>query len=82
MSWFSRLIARWASSAFCLLLLSVVGRQMGLEAMVCSRWGTMGNKSLLREGDVIIGGLFNLYYIPSAVEQDFSRQPHYEPCTG
>ncbi|XP_047450498.1 extracellular calcium-sensing receptor-like [Mugil cephalus] len=79
---FSRLIARWPSSAFCLLLLSVVGRQMVVEAMVCSRWGTMGNKSLLRDGDVIIGGLFNLYYIPSAVEQDFSEQPHYEPCTG
>ncbi|KAL7401088.1 hypothetical protein ABVT39_022683 [Epinephelus coioides] len=58
---------------------------MGLEvveAKVCSRWGAPLNKSLSQDGDVIIGGLFNLYYRPSAVEQSFTKQPHYEPCTG
>ncbi|KAM9359548.1 extracellular calcium-sensing receptor-like [Symphorus nematophorus] len=51
------------SAALSLLLLSVVGRQMGLEvvqAIVCSQWGAPSNKSLYQDGDVIIGGLFNL----------------------
>ncbi|XP_070762104.1 extracellular calcium-sensing receptor-like [Enoplosus armatus] len=81
MSWFTR----WPSSALSLLLLSVVCRQMGLQvvqAIVCSRWGAQSDNSLSQDGDVIIGGLFNLHYIPSAVEQSFTKLPHYEPCTG
>ncbi|XP_036977688.1 extracellular calcium-sensing receptor-like isoform X2 [Acanthopagrus latus] len=73
------------SSALSLLLLSVIGRQTGLEvvqATVCSRWGATRDKSLSHDGDVIIGGLFNLYYIPSAVEQGYTKLPSYEPCTG
>ena len=73
------------SSALSLLLLSVIGRQTGLEvvqATVCSRWGATRDKSLSQDGDVIIGGLFNLYYIPSAVEQGYTKLPSYEPCTG
>ncbi|XP_010787194.1 extracellular calcium-sensing receptor-like [Notothenia coriiceps] len=31
---------------------------------------------------MVIGGLFNLYYTPSAVEQGFTKLPHYKPCTG
>ncbi|XP_049919220.1 extracellular calcium-sensing receptor-like [Epinephelus moara] len=64
---------------------NIVGRLMGLEvveAIVCSRWGAPLNKSLSQDGDVIIGGLFNLYNRPSAVEQSFTKRPHYEPCTG
>uniref|UniRef100_UPI0037E76C9E extracellular calcium-sensing receptor-like n=1 Tax=Semicossyphus pulcher TaxID=241346 RepID=UPI0037E76C9E len=49
---------------------------------MCSHWGAPSGKSLSQDGDVIIGGLFNLYYIPSAVEQGFTRLPQYEPCTG
>ncbi|XP_041796795.1 extracellular calcium-sensing receptor-like [Chelmon rostratus] len=85
MSCFLCLLTRWTSSALSLLLLSVVGRQMGLEvvqAKVCSRWGAPDNKSLFQDGDVIIGGLFNVYYIPSPVEQVFTKMPHYQPCTG
>ncbi|XP_035857422.1 extracellular calcium-sensing receptor-like [Sander lucioperca] len=85
MSWFPWLLTQWPSSALSLLLLSVVGRQMGLEvvqAIVCSRWGAPSNKSLSQDGDVIIGGLFNLYYKPSYGEQVFTTLPHYEPCTG
>nr|XP_046244997.1 extracellular calcium-sensing receptor-like [Scatophagus argus] len=58
---------------------------MGIEvaqAILCSRWGAASDKNLSQDGDVIIGGLFNLYYIPSAVEQSFMEQPHYESCTG
>ncbi|XP_073342206.1 extracellular calcium-sensing receptor-like [Pagrus major] len=80
--WF---LTRRPSSALSLLLLSVVGIQTGLEvvqATVCSRWGVPSDKSLSQDGDVIIGGLFNLYYIPSAVEQGYTKLPSYEPCTG
>ncbi|XP_041796792.1 extracellular calcium-sensing receptor-like [Chelmon rostratus] len=85
MSCFPWLLTRWTSSALSLLLLSVVGRQMGLEvvhATVCSRWDTPGDKSLFQDGDVIIGGLFNVYYLSSAVQQVFTKMPHYQPCTG
>ncbi|XP_036934020.1 extracellular calcium-sensing receptor-like [Acanthopagrus latus] len=80
--WF---LSRWPSTALFLLLLSVVGRQTGLEvvqATVCSRWDATRDKSLSQDGDVIIGGLFNLHYKPSAVEQGYTKLPSYEPCTG
>ncbi|XP_036934030.1 extracellular calcium-sensing receptor-like [Acanthopagrus latus] len=85
MSLFLWFLSRWPSTALSLLLLSVVGRQTGLvvvQATVCSRWGVPSDKSLSQGGDVIIGGLFNLYYIPSAVEQGYTKLPSYEPCTG
>ncbi|XP_018555901.1 extracellular calcium-sensing receptor [Lates calcarifer] len=85
MSWLPWLLTGWPSSALSLLLLSVVGRQTGLEvvqAVVCSQWGAPSSKSLSQDGDVIIGGLFSLYHIPSTIEQDFIKLPHYKPCTG
>ncbi|XP_074496916.1 extracellular calcium-sensing receptor-like [Sebastes fasciatus] len=84
MSWLSWLHTRLPSSALSLLLLIVVGRQKEPElaqAIVCSRWGAPSDKSLSQDGDVIIGGLFNLYYTP-ALQQGFTKLPHYEPCTG
>uniref|UniRef100_UPI0037E8408C extracellular calcium-sensing receptor-like n=1 Tax=Semicossyphus pulcher TaxID=241346 RepID=UPI0037E8408C len=72
-------------NSFSMLLLSMMGRPMGLEsvqATACSRWGAPGDKSVSQDGDVIIGGLFNLYYIPSAMDQDFTKLPHYEHCAG
>ncbi|XP_060902721.1 extracellular calcium-sensing receptor-like [Labrus mixtus] len=68
-----------------LLLLSAVGQQTGLnvvQATVCSHWGAPTDKSLIQDGDLIIGGLFNLYHIPSTVDEDYTKKPHYEPCTG
>ncbi|KAK9520995.1 hypothetical protein VZT92_020842 [Zoarces viviparus] len=85
MSWFPWLFTLWSPSALSLLLLSAMDRHTGLEvvqAIVCSRWGAPINKSLSQDGDVIIGGLFNLYYKSSAVEHGFTKLPHYEPCTG
>ena len=82
MSWFHWLLTQWVPL---LLLLNVLGRQTGLQvvkAILCSRWGTPSNKGLSQEGDVIIGGLLNLYYVPSALEQGFTRLPQYKPCTG
>ncbi|XP_056297273.1 extracellular calcium-sensing receptor-like [Pseudoliparis swirei] len=83
MSWFSWLFIPWSPSA--LLFLSVMDRQTGLEvvqAMMCSRWGVQINKSLSQDGDVIFGGIFSLYSKISAVEQEFTELPHYNPCTG
>ncbi|XP_065816602.1 extracellular calcium-sensing receptor-like [Labrus bergylta] len=64
---------------------SAVGQQTGLnvvQATVCSHWGAPTDKSLIQDGDVIIGGLFNLYHIPSTKDEDYTKKPHYEPCTG
>ncbi|XP_005937977.1 extracellular calcium-sensing receptor-like [Haplochromis burtoni] len=56
-----------------------VGLQ-GVQVTVCSQLGAPSNRGVFQDGDVIIGGLFSLHYIPSAVEQDYTRLPHYEPC--
>ncbi|XP_035768290.1 extracellular calcium-sensing receptor-like [Neolamprologus brichardi] len=58
-----------------------VGLQ-GVQVTVCSQLGAPSNRGVFQDGDVIIGGLFSLHYIPSAVEQDYTRLPHYEPCSG
>nr|XP_004558321.1 extracellular calcium-sensing receptor-like [Maylandia zebra] len=58
-----------------------VGLQ-GVQATVCSQLGAPSDRGVFQDGDVIIGGLFSLHYIPSAVEQDYTRLPHYEPCSG
>ncbi|XP_030600097.1 extracellular calcium-sensing receptor-like [Archocentrus centrarchus] len=54
----------------------------GVQVTVCSQLGAPSNRGVFQDGDVIIGGLFSLHYIPSAVEQDFTKLPHYNPCTG
>ncbi|XP_033952761.1 extracellular calcium-sensing receptor-like [Pseudochaenichthys georgianus] len=85
MSWFPWLLTRWPSSALYLLLISVGDRQTGLEvvqAVQCTQWAATSSKSNFQDGDMVIGGLFNLYYTPSAVEQGFTKLPHYKPCTG
>lgn len=78
-------LMQWPSSALSLLLLTVVGWQTGVDVVqagVCSLWGAPNNRSLSQDGDVIIGGIFNLYYIPSPLEEDFIKLPHYGPCSG
>ncbi|XP_030007222.1 extracellular calcium-sensing receptor-like [Sphaeramia orbicularis] len=86
MFYFLCLSTRWSSSSFPLLLLTLLSRQIGLEGVqgsVCSRWETHdNNKGLSQDGDVIIGGLFNLNYLLSFTEQDFTKKPYFEPCTG
>ncbi|XP_074535087.1 extracellular calcium-sensing receptor-like [Halichoeres trimaculatus] len=85
MSYFAWVLALWPPSALSLLLLGVLGAQPGLEvvqATMCSHWGGQNTKSLSQDGDVIIGGLFNLYYKPSAMDQGFTTKPRYKPCTG
>lgn len=80
MSWFLWLLAQWSSSAP-LLGLGAVGLK-AVEALPCSSWGALSDKSLFQDGDVILGGLFNLHYMPSAEQQDFTEQPRFKPCTG
>ncbi|XP_030008327.1 extracellular calcium-sensing receptor-like [Sphaeramia orbicularis] len=83
MSWFLWFVTPWSSSSFPLLLLTVLSRQIGLEgvqASVCSRWETHTNMGLFQGGDVIIGGLFNLYFMSSLTEQDFNKKPYYDSC--
>lgn len=82
MLWLSWLLDWWLSAGVLFLLLLNAAELEVVPTKVCSLWGTPGNKRLLQEGDVIIGGLFNLHYIPSTVDQDFTKLAHYTPCTG
>ncbi|XP_068574377.1 extracellular calcium-sensing receptor-like [Cebidichthys violaceus] len=84
LSWFFTL--RLCSS---LLLVELVCRQLGLrvglqvvQTAACSRWGASSDQGLFQEGDVVIGGLFSLYYKPPAIDSDFTQLPYYKPCTG
>lgn len=89
MSWFSWLFIVWSRSSQSLLLVWLVGRELGIrdgllcdQMLTCSRWGTPSSQGLFQDGDVIIGGLFPLHYQPPAIDHDFTQLPHYNPCTG
>uniref|UniRef100_I3JYY7 Olfactory receptor C family, r1 n=1 Tax=Oreochromis niloticus TaxID=8128 RepID=I3JYY7_ORENI len=89
MSWFSWLFIVWSRSSQSLLLVWLVGREMGIrngllsdQMLTCSRWGTPSSQGLFQDGDVIIGGLFPLHYQPPAIDHDFTQLPRYNPCTG
>ncbi|XP_070684692.1 extracellular calcium-sensing receptor-like [Pempheris klunzingeri] len=89
MSWFTWLFTLWPPSAPSLLLVGLVGRQLGLrvglqvvQTVTCSQWGTPSDQGLFQDGDVVIGGLFSLHYNPPAIDHDYTELPHYEPCTG
>ncbi|XP_070684691.1 extracellular calcium-sensing receptor-like [Pempheris klunzingeri] len=89
MSWFTWLFTMWPPSAPSLLLVGLVGRQLGLrvglqvvQTVTCSQWGTPSDQGLFQDGDVVIGGLFSLHYNPPAIDHDYTELPHYESCTG
>uniref|UniRef100_A0A3P8PC31 G-protein coupled receptors family 3 profile domain-containing protein n=1 Tax=Astatotilapia calliptera TaxID=8154 RepID=A0A3P8PC31_ASTCA len=86
MSWFSWLFIVWSRSSQSLLLVWLVGRELGIrdgllcdQMLTCSRWGTPSSQGLFQDGDVIIGGLFPLHYQPPAIDHDFTQLPHYNP---
>ncbi|XP_030008328.1 extracellular calcium-sensing receptor-like [Sphaeramia orbicularis] len=39
-------------------------------------------KGMFQDGDLILSGIFDLYYTLSDTEQDFTKKPYYEPCKG
>lgn len=89
MSRLSWLFNYWTSSVPSLLLVGLVGRQLGMrvglqvvQTLTCSRWSTPSDQGLFQDGDVIIGGLFNLHYNPPTIDHDFTQLPHYNACTG
>lgn len=84
MSSFLRLLVQWPRSPASLLLLCVVGGQVGLDVVgttLCSHWGQRSDRNLSMDGDVMIGGLFNLYYNTSAIQQEYTQLQHYERCS-
>ncbi|XP_074535922.1 extracellular calcium-sensing receptor-like [Halichoeres trimaculatus] len=89
MSWLNLLRTVWPFAASYLLLVGLLGRQLGLRvgfqvihALTCSRWGMSGNQSLFQNGDVVIGGLLMFHHQPPALDDDFKLKPHYKACTG
>uniref|UniRef100_A0A3B4YNS8 Olfactory receptor C family, r1 n=1 Tax=Seriola lalandi dorsalis TaxID=1841481 RepID=A0A3B4YNS8_SERLL len=58
-----------------------VGLQV-VQTVTCSRFGTSIDQGLFQDGDVVIGGLFSLYYKPPAIDHDFTQLPDYKSCTG
>ncbi|XP_034024680.1 extracellular calcium-sensing receptor [Thalassophryne amazonica] len=89
MSWFSWLLMLWASSAPSLLLIGLVGRQLGVkvgfqvvQTVMCSQWRTPSSQEQTQDGDVVLGGLFSLHFQTPAIDNDFTKPPHYKPCTG
>ncbi|XP_056466460.1 extracellular calcium-sensing receptor [Gadus chalcogrammus] len=90
MSWASLLLTAWSSRAPSLLLLVMVGRDVGLrvglegvQTSMCSRTGSpMEESNLGQDGDIVLGGLFTLHYQPPDLDIDFVKPPHFNPCTG
>ncbi|KAA8594346.1 hypothetical protein FQN60_005180 [Etheostoma spectabile] len=88
MSWFFWLFTLRPCSAPSLLFLGLVGRRLGLrvglqvvETVSCSRLGTPSNQGLFQDGDVVIGGLFNVHSKPPATNNDFTQLPDFKRCT-
>ncbi|XP_076002392.1 extracellular calcium-sensing receptor-like [Genypterus blacodes] len=84
MSWLSWHLTVRPSSAPSLLIVGLLGSQLGLQvvqAVICSQWGAPSSQSLSQDGDIVIGGLFNLYYRPSVMNHDYTILPDYQPCT-
>ncbi|XP_041654113.1 extracellular calcium-sensing receptor-like [Cheilinus undulatus] len=86
---FSFFFILWPFSSPFLLLVGLMGRQLGLrvglqvvQTLTCSRWGSPSDQGVFQEGDVVIGGLFSLRYKPPTTDQDFTQQPYYPACTG
>ncbi|XP_044059701.1 extracellular calcium-sensing receptor [Siniperca chuatsi] len=89
MSWLSWLFTVWPSSVPSIFLMGIMVRLLGLrvglqvvQTVTCSRWGTPFDQGLFQDGDIVIGGLFNLHYNPPAIDNDFTQLPHYKSCTG
>lgn len=71
------------------LIVGFGGRELGLggvlqvvQALTCSQWSTPTEQGLFQDGDVVVGGLFNLHYTPPDTANNFTQQPHYKACTG
>lgn len=70
------------------LLMGLGGRELGLgralhldQALTCSQWSTPSEQGLFQDGDVVVGGLFNLHYKPPNTAHNFTQQPNYKACT-
>ncbi|XP_076002390.1 extracellular calcium-sensing receptor-like [Genypterus blacodes] len=65
------------------------GRHLGLrvglrvvQTVMCSQWGAPSTRSLSHDGDIVIGGLFNLGHEPLLISPNYTTLPHYNPCNG
>lgn len=71
------------------LLVGLGGRELGrgglfqlVQALTCSQWTTPSEQGLFQDGDVVVGGLFNLHYKPSDTTHNFTHKLNYKACTG
>ncbi|XP_055370246.1 extracellular calcium-sensing receptor-like [Betta splendens] len=90
MCYFSWHLTLWMYSITSLLLFVGLVSQMlepteellGTQTVACSRWGAPSSPGLFQDGDVVVGGLFNLHYQTPDIDHDFTKMPNYKQCTG
>ncbi|XP_033833296.1 extracellular calcium-sensing receptor-like [Periophthalmus magnuspinnatus] len=66
----------WLWAASVLLLLRLV------QSLSCTHWRSMSNQGLYQDGDVVIGGLYSLHYLPPNIDSDFTHPPLFKMCSG
>ncbi|KAK7905202.1 hypothetical protein WMY93_017809 [Mugilogobius chulae] len=71
----------WLWAAPVLLLLGLV-QLLAVQSLVCTRWKSVSNQGLYQDGDVIIGGLYSLHYLPPNIDSDFTQPLLFKPCSG
>lgn len=71
------------------VLLGLVGRELGLrvgihgvQTLSCSRWKASSSQGVYQDGDVVIGGLYIVHYVPPNIDSDFTQRPQIQSCTG
>lgn len=62
--------------------LGLGGASQLVEALTCSQWSSPSEQGLFQDGDVVVGGLFNLHYKPPETALNFTQPPNYKACTG
>ncbi|CAL9684086.1 unnamed protein product [Knipowitschia caucasica] len=69
----------WAAP---ILLLMGLLEVLVVQSLLCNRWKSVSNQGLYQDGDVVIGGLYSLHYLPPNIDSDFTLPPLFSTCSG